>query len=184
MLFPSDIVKILNNYRKHIDIMIYIYTGLTITHIITCFAISFNGYILHHLELSTLMIIMNFINLCYYIVVKNSIFNIFGKANCSPTIKKYIDVIGISTYIDIILNIIVLILITVLFSLWLGHKYDIDRNLLIFEYVINTLVNIFSLSVCYFNILTLKKLFNRKHYEVTSGIDLNISTVKSPIIEV
>lgn len=172
-----NISRFLSNYRKHNENMILTYIFLTLVHCITCSIISLNGYLTKHVELSIIMIVMNIVNLLYYLLIKNSIQKIYGEHNHGEMVRMHLKRISYSTYLDIMLNILVFVTVTLLFSIWVGNKYNTDRSLLIFEYVLNTIVNLVSFSLCIKNLFDLRNLFNIKNYTKTE-------VVESPMIEV
>lgn len=141
--------------------------------IIVSIIISCNGYINHHIELSIFMISSNIINGIYYFLLRNSIYNIFGKANDTQTITHHLKMIHGTTKTDIFINLSVLVIVTTFFILWINEKYGTDRILLIIEYSLNTLISLFSLYVCYVNMKQLRQLFSIDNYQKTYNSEFN-----------
>lgn len=181
MVSIFSFVELLNRYRNHVDRVLIVYALLATLHVIIFVVAAYKGYMLHHTELSVLVIMMNFVNVIYYSIVKHSIYEIFGRHSTSSNIQKYMIVIRNFTYFDILMNLTVFIVVTVLFILWVDDESSIDRSLMIFEYVSNTLVNIFTVYSCTVNIYQLKSLFNRNQ---TTSFDCTDNNVVSPINEV
>lgn len=163
----NNIINNLISYKNYINRMLIVYSVLTLFNITMCSIISYNGYIIHHIEMSIFMIITNIINGGYYLILKNSFHNIFMKPNDCITITSNIRLIDKTTKIDLLINLIVLIITIVLFILWVGNNNSLDRNLLILEYTLNTYINIFSLYFCYINISQMNVIFNANNYQIT-----------------
>jgi hypothetical protein len=81
------------------------------------------------------------------------------------------------------MNLAVFVTVTILFVSWLGNEINTDRSLLIFEYALNTIVNVFTLFSCCMNIYQLRSLFDSNKYQSTS-FDCIENRVVSPMNEV
>lgn len=180
----TGFIKLINDYLYDTNGMIVIYICLVIIHVIICGAVSVNGYVLHHIELSVIMIGMNIMNVGYYLFIRKSLNQLFGTINGVTSMVSYIKQISLITYIDSIVNLVVLIITTVLFILWIKGMHGSDKNIFIFEYIVNIGVNITTLCLCLKNIIRLNKIFHSRIPQLSNQSIGEPLDVNSPMYEI
>lgn len=166
-----NIFRDINLFKNYINYMILCYIFILILNVVLCGIIVLNGYTDKHIYLSLVIIISNIINVIYYIFLRYNISGIFSKRHDTITISNYLFKIKTFTYIDFFINSFAFINLTILFSIWIGKKSDLDKDILVFEYCLNITINLISIFICILTITKIKMIFNPENYQIRGIIN-------------
>lgn len=165
-----EIGNAVNKFKRYVNNMIITYLIITGINIILCGIISMNGYNKQHLYLSLIIISANTINFIYYFCLGKFIYKIFGVVNTTSQIRNHLKAVRKLTYTDILVNCIILVVISVLFSSWIDKRTSEDNIILIVEYILIIIVNSFSIGFSITTLFCLRNLFNPERYILTTVI--------------
>lgn len=160
--------RTINKFLSYSNYMLVVYSILTVTNIIICSLISLNGYTKSHLNLSLIIVFGNILNGIYYFLLRKYIKSIFDNSTYDILIK--LNIIRMLTYLDVFINIIILLITIILAFLWINGSNTYDDNLLIVETCLISIVSLINIEFIFITIYRLKYTFNPERYNLTENV--------------
>lgn len=144
----NNITNIFVKHTRYFRTAIMIYFCTTLLNVILNIILISYGYTENHIKIGITMTLLPIVNMIFYYFLNGISNNIFRLNNLDDMINAIKSMKYIALF-DVLLNVIFLILLCILFSIWIGdiNKNTSDDIILIIEFVVLSILNLFSIFI-------------------------------------